>query len=158
MDPQTLDNTGATAVAETHPHILALTRADISPHVQDTHHTTHVHTDHRHFTRRRHETHTAKGMKTPAVYIHDGTLSPTADIAEDATGVARELPLVHLPVLLPAETPRAPVGPGELLQLEQPPFPASRFNSSCDTSNPPPVSLTFLNTRSDAACVQLVHA
>jgi len=85
---------------------------------------THTHTHaagHRHFSRRHHETHTAKGMKTAAVaraYTHNGTLSPAADIAEDAAGVARELPPVHLPVLLPAETPPRPRrGSATLLHL-----------------------------------------
>lgn len=59
-----------------------------------------------------------KGWKQPS-YTQDGTLSPVADVAEDAAGVARELPSVHLPVLLPIAIPR-PCGSRELLYSDSP--------------------------------------
>lgn len=170
MDPPTLDGAGWCNSHDSNPRTLQYTRTRVRFRVG-----THTSTDYtacmyiqpsqtaRHFTRhvvKHTHTHTHipwRGWKQPwyREYTHGGTLSPVADVAEDAargcsrvtagsfTGIVTRCDPSH-PLVCPASS-----------YIRTPSLPASRASTPRDTHLHPPNLLTYLNSRrASDLCVQ----
>lgn len=183
MDPPTLDG-AATTTAQTRAHLAVLTHAlarlrhihgeCARAYTYNVGTRTYTLVDRRHFSRQCRETHTAEGMKTAGGTVGAHTaghyLEQQTSLKTRREGVARELPPVHLPVLLPAATPRAPVSPARTpthahaytrthtpLSLSLP-LVAFQFLVIRPPPRRPKLSLAFLDARREQRRVQPAHA